>query len=304
MISIVIPVFNEQKRLYENINEIVKTVKEYEYEFILVDDGSKDNTWEVVKRLSEENNRIRGIRFSRNFGKELALCAGLENANGDAVITMDSDLQHPPHYIPEMIEKWEQGYKIVECKKAKRSKENIFSKISAALFYTIINMFTGYNMTNATDFKLLDRQVVNDINNLKEGQVFFRGIVQWVGYDKYEIPIITTEREGDKSKFNPISLIKLALSAITSFSSSMLYITIILGVIFFVCAVILGIQTIINKINGTALTGFTTVILLQLIIGSSVLLCLGIIGMYISKIYNEVKYRPRFIVSEKTKGKE
>lgn len=298
MISIVIPVFNEEKRLYENISEIVSVIKEYDYEVILIDDGSKDTTWEIVKRLFEENNRIKGVRFSRNFGKELALCAGLENANGELVITMDSDLQHPPKYIHEMVGKWKEGYKIVECKKAKRARESFFNKIFAGLFYKTINKFTGFNMTNATDFKLLDRQVVDDINRLKEGQVFFRGLVEWIGYDKYEIPIVAEERKGDTSKFNFISLIRLALNAVTSFSSSILYITIILGAVFFMGAIILAIQTIINKIMGTALSGFTTVILLQLIIGASVLLCLGIIGIYIAKIYNEVKQRPRYIISE------
>ncbi|MBQ9267728.1 MAG: glycosyltransferase family 2 protein [Clostridia bacterium] len=299
MFSLVIPAFNEEKCLYENINEIVKYVQKYDYEMILIDDGSKDNTWGVIQKLHSENSHIRGIRFSRNFGKEYALCAGVAEVQGDAAIIMDSDLQHPPEYIDAMIEKWSEGYKVVECVKEQRGKETLKNRISANAFYGLLYKFTGYNLKNGCDFKLLDRQVVDEINQLKESQVFFRGLVEWVGFKKCQIFYTMKERQGDTSKFNVKSLSKLALTAITSFSSSLLYLTIFLAILFFVIAIILGIQTLVNKISGNALTGFTTVILLQLIIGACVLGCLGIIGVYISKIYDEVKQRPRYIISEK-----
>lgn len=299
MFSVVIPAYNEEKCLYEHVKEICKYMDKYEYEMILVDDGSKDKTWEIICKLHDENSSIHGIRFSRNFGKEYALCAGVAEVKGDAVIIMDSDLQHPPEYIDTMIEKWKEGYQIVECVKEERIKEKLKNRISANLFYGILKKFTGYNMKNGGDFKLLDRQVVNEINRLKESQVFFRGLVEWVGFRKYQVTYQMKQREGDTSKFNMKSLFKLAMTAITSFSSSLLYLTIILAVIFFIGAVILGIETIVNKIIGRALTGFTTVILLQLITGACILGCLGIIGIYIAKIYDEVKGRPRYIISEK-----
>ena len=300
MLSIVIPAFNEEKRLYFNINEIVRYVKKYDYEMIIVDDGSRDNTWDVITKLHEENNNIRGIRFSRNFGKEYALCAGVADVNGDAAIIMDSDLQHPPEYIDKMVEKWQEGYKIVDCIKEKRGNEKLKSRLSANIFYGLLHRLTGYNLKNGGDFKLLDRQVVDEINKLKESQVFFRGLVEWVGYKKVKIYFKMQEREGDKSKFNAKSLTRLAVTAVTSFSSSLLFLTVFLAVIFFICAIVLGIQTIVNKIIGIASSGFTTVILLQLIIGACTLGCLGIIGLYIAKIYDEVKQRPRYIISEKT----
>ena len=298
MISIVIPVLNEEEGIKYNINTIIKNIQSEEYEVILVDDGSKDSTWEKISELSNENHNIIGVRFSRNFGKEAALMAGLAYTKGDAVITMDSDLEHPPEYIPELINKWKEGYKVVEARKNKRGKESIFYKISAGVFYKTLKKCTGLDMKNSSDYKLLDRDVVNKICEFKEGQLFFRGIVDWVGFKKCIINIDVKNREIGKTKFTLKSLSRLAINAITSFSSSLLYITTFLGMIFFIAAIVLGIQTIVNKISGNALEGFTTIILLQLVIGSLVMFCLGIIGIYIGKIYEETKRRPQYIVSE------
>lgn len=297
MISIVIPVLNEESGIKKNINTIISYIKE-EYEIVVVDDGSKDSTWNKIKELSEENKNIVGVRFSRNFGKESALMAGLAHTRGDAVITMDSDLQHPPEYISNLIEKWKDGFKIVEARKEKRIKESIFYRMSAGLFYKTLKKLSGLDMANSSDYKIMDRSVVDKILEFKEGQLFFRGIVDWVGFDKCTIEIEFKEREIGKSKFKLKSLFRLALNAITSFSSSLLYITAIIGVVFFLAAVILGVQTIVNKFLGIALEGFTTIILLQLIIGSLVMFCLAIIGLYVGKIYEETKRRPQYIVSE------
>lgn len=297
MISIVIPVLNEEKCIKNNVKEIIKYIEE-DYEFIIVDDGSTDNTWNEIKSLSEKNNKIIGVRFSRNFGKESALMAGLAHANGDAVITMDSDLQHPPEYIPDLIMKWKEGYKVVETRKEKRLKESFFYKISSGAFYKTLKRLSGLDMANSSDYKLLDKDVVKNILEFKEGQLFFRGIVDWIGFEKCFIDIKIKEREIGKSKFKFSSLLRLALNAITSFSSSLLYITAFLGAIFFIAAIILGIQTIINKFMGIALEGFTTIILLLLIIGSLIMFCLAIIGVYVGKIYEESKRRPQYIVSD------
>ncbi len=297
MISVVIPVYNEEKGIVHNVNEIIKCLPE-DYEVVLVDDGSKDSTWQEIAELFNENPRVVGVRFSRNFGKEAAVMAGISTAKGDAVIVMDSDLQHPPEYIPGMIEKWQEGYKIVEAVKKSRGKESFLYKISTGLFYKTLKKMSGLDMANSSDYKLLDRTVVDKIKEFKEGQLFFRGLVDWVGYERYVLKIDVRERKIGKSKFKFKSLFKLALNAITSFSSSLLYITAFLGGLFFISALILGIQTIYNKVVGISASGFTTVILLQLIIGSLVMFCLAIIGIYIGKIYEEVKRRPQYIISE------
>lgn len=297
MISVVIPVYNEEKGIVHNINEIIKYLPD-DYEVVLVDDGSKDSSWQEITKLFNENPRVVGVRFSRNFGKEAAVMAGVSTAKGDAVIVMDSDLQHPPEYIPEMIEKWQEGYKIVETVKKNRGKESFLYKISAGIFYGTLKKMSGLDMANSSDYKLLDRTVVDKIKEFKEGQLFFRGLVDWVGYERYVLRIDVREREIGKSKFKFKSLFKLALNAITSFSSSLLYITAFLGGLFFISALILAIQTIYNKVVGISASGFTTVILLQLIIGSLIMFCLAIIGIYVGKIYEEVKRRPQYIISE------
>ena len=298
MLSVVIPLYNEEKRMKENINEICKYLEKYDYEMILVDDGSKDKTWQFIKELHDENARIKGIRFSRNFGKELALCAGLDYTSGEAVITMDSDLQHHPKYIDELVEAWKSGNKIVECVRKNRPKQSLGYKLFANIFYKTLKKMTKLNLSDSLDYKLLDRSVVEDIKKLKERNVFFRGLVEWVGYDKKQIEIEVEERKGDTSKFNFKSLSRLAITAITSFSSSFLNLVLILSGIFMIGAVVLGVQTLWNKIFGYAMDGFTTVILLLLITGSCILFSLGMIGMYIARIYDEVKARPRYIVSE------
>ncbi|MBO5141961.1 MAG: glycosyltransferase family 2 protein [Clostridia bacterium] len=298
MISVVIPVYNEEKRIIENIKEIVTYLEKYEYEVILVDDGSKDRTWQLVKSLHCDNKNIKGVRFSRNFGKEIALCAGLDYANGDAIITMDSDLQHDPKYIDVLIKEWKEGNKLVECVRKSRKKQSLGYKLFANTFYKLLKKLTNLDLANSLDYKIFDRQVIEDIKKLNENNVFFRGLVEWVGYDKKQIEVEIREREGDTSKFSIKSLSKLAITAITSFSSSLLNLVLILGGVFFIGALILGVQTICNKFFGHAVDGFTTVILLLLIIGSCILFSLGIIGMYVARIYNEVKARPRYIVSE------
>ena len=298
MLSIVIPVYNEEKRIKENINEICTYLTKYNYELILVDDGSRDKTWQLVKELASENVSIKGLRFSRNFGKEIALCAGVTYACGDAVITMDSDLQHDPKYIDDLVREWKAGFKIVECVRKNRRKQSLKYKILAGTFYKIMKKFTKLDLANSLDYKIMDRQVVDDIKKLNENNVFFRGFVEWIGYDKKQIEVEIKERVGDKSKFSFRALTRLAMTAITAFSSSLLNLVTILGSIFMIGAIILGVHTICNKIFGQAVDGFTTVIILLLIVGSCILFSLGIIGTYIARIYSEVKARPRYIISE------
>lgn len=299
MISIVIPAYNEAKTLHHNICEIINHVKNYDYEMILVDDGSKDDTWNIITSLSNEYNNVKGVRFSKNFGKEAALLAGVTEAKGDAIITMDSDLQHPPKYIPDLIKKWEEGYKVVDCVRNKRPKESFMYKLCAGVFYKTLNKLTGVDMANGGDYKIMDRQVINEVINLKDAGLFFRGMVEWVGFKKTEMKIDVPQREGDTSKFNLKSLTKLALNAITSFSILPLNIPVKAGLIGAILGVILFIISFFVKQNEFFTNGYLFIATLELFIGAMILFCLGIIGLYIGKIYEQVKGRPRYIISER-----
>jgi polyisoprenyl-phosphate glycosyltransferase len=304
-ITVVIPVYNEESQICENIGIISKYLAEIGMEFmiLLVDDGSTDGTWFKLKLLSEEVPGIKSLRLSRNFGKEAALCAGLEAAEGDACIIMDADLQHPPTLIREMIRLWkDEGYEVVEGVKAFRGNESMINKVGANLFYNILSKLSGFNIKQASDFKLLDKKVVSAWRNMNERGTFFRGMSAWVGYNRISIPFNVGVRTGGASKWSLFKLFNLAIKAITSFSSFPLHIVTFMGVFFLIGAMVLGIQTLYIKLMGMAYSGFTTVILLLLIIGSSLMISLGIIGTYIARIYEEVKYRPRYIVADEIKN--
>lgn len=301
MISVIIPAYNEAGQIYANVTEIAFVLQKNKigYEIMLVNDGSVDHTWEEMLRLANDYRHISIINLSRNFGKEAAICAGLENSRGDACLIMDSDLQHPPELIPEMVRLWrEEGFEVVEGVKASRGKEKLFSKIMALSFYKLFNGFSGINLDKASDYKLLDRKVVESWKEIKETDTFFRGLSAWLGYRRIQIPFQVRERVGSTSKWSYGGRLRLAIQSISSFSSAPLYITTWLGAILLAMAVILTAQTLFMKISGRALSGFTTIIILQLGIGSLIMISLGVIGLYISKIYDEVKHRPRYLIAE------
>lgn len=300
MLSIVIPVFNEENQILKTIDAVCKNVSfvTEDYQLIVVDDGSKDGTWKVLKEYANLNPKLKIIRFSRNFGKEAAIMAGLSRAESKACIIMDADLQHPPELIPEMVNLWKQGYEVVEAVKEDRGPESSLSRFSASMFYKIMHRLSGFNLENASDFKLLDIKAVKALLQMPERETFFRGMSAWVGYTRKEIYFKVPQRESGKSRWSPLKLVRLAITALTSFSSLPLQFVTFIGILFLLGSVILGIQTLIMKLKGLAIGGFTTVILLLLIVGSCLMISLGMIGMYIARIYNEVKARPRYIVSE------
>lgn len=307
LISLVIPVFEEETIIYENIITVknILEANEINYEFIIVDDGSKDYTWDEIGRLKTHIINLKAYRLSRNFGKEAALCAGLEMASGDAVIVMDADLQHPPEVIPQMIKLWEeQSFEVVDGVKKSRGREKTLNFLSAGLFYKLLDKFSGINLKNASDFKLMDAKVVDAWRMLPEKDTFFRAMSFWVGFRRTSLEFEVAERTAGKSKWSVISLLKLAITAITSFSSIPLHLVSFLGSLFLIGSFALGIHTLYMKFSGAAVSGFTTVILLLLIIGSTLMISLGIIGEYISRIYNEVKRRPRYIISEEISNKK
>lgn len=299
-LSVVIPVYQEGSHIQDSIQVIDNVLSQHEikHEFVLVDDGSKDNTWEQLELLAKHLKNVNAIRFSRNFGKESALCAGLEYAKGDIIAVMDSDLQHPPELLPEMVRIWkDEGYDVIEGVKNTRGKEKFFYKMCAKTFYQFIYKTSNIDLSNASDYKVLDRKVIEAWKQMPEKTTFFRGMSAWVGFSRKQIGFDVAERVDGKSKWSIIRLFKLAVNAITSFTTVPLHFITMLGSVLFVVSIGLGIQTLYMKLSGQALDGFTTVILLQLLIGSSIMISLGIIGIYLTKIYHEVKARPRYLIS-------
>lgn len=306
-LSLVIPVYQEGSHIRSSIATIENVLisNNIKYDFVLVDDGSRDNTWSELKSMAEQNKNIIALRLSRNFGKESAICAGLDYADGDMVIVMDADLQHPPQLIPEMVRAWrDEGYDIVEGIKNTRGRENPFYKLCAKFFYYIIYKTADIDLGQASDYKLLDRKVVEAWKELPERATFFRGMSAWLGYDRKQLLFDVAERVNGKSKWSLFRLIRLAVNAITSYTSVPLHCITLLGVLMSAGAIILGIQTLYMKFSGKATSGFTTVILLLLIIGSSIMISLGMIGLYLGKIYKEVKHRPRYLVAKSINAKD
>jgi glycosyltransferase involved in cell wall biosynthesis len=302
LITVLMPVYNEGKYIYNNVMKVDSLLieKGIEHQFLLVDDGSNDNTWDEMCRLASDYPHVSIIRLSRNFGKESALCAGLENAAGDAVVIMDSDLQHPPEYIPEMVRLWrEEGYNVVEGVKEDRGKESLGSKLAALLFYRTFRRTTGIDIGVASDFKLMDRSAVEAWKKLPERNIFFRGLSAWVGFKRRTLPFKVAPRAGGDTKWTFSALVRLAINSITAYTAAPLFIVFWLGVLMGIGAVILGIQTLYNYFAHQSVPGFSTVILLLLFIGSAIMISLSIIGLYIAKIYDEVKARPRYIIMSK-----
>ncbi len=305
MLSIILPAYNEEKMISLAETRIADLMDcaQIPYEIVFVDDGSTDHTWEEICKVCDLNPYVKGVHFSRNFGKEPAMFAGLEHVTGDCCVILDCDLQHPPEMIIEMYHLWEQGYEVVEGKKRSRGKESIIHKASANLFYLLISKASGINMESASDFKLLDRKVVNALNQMQEKKVFFRALSFWVGFKRTEVFYEVQDRVEGESKWSTFSLIKYAIRNIGSFSSAPLYFITAMGFVMLLVSVIFGINAVVQKVNGQALGGFTTVIVLNLFSASLIMISLGVIGFYIANIYDEIKGRPRYIVSELYTGK-
>ena len=300
-LSIVIPLHQEGEVLPVTLRELTQCLDagKESYEIILVDDGSQDETWQVIAKQSSHYPILSAIQLSRNFGKEAAICAGLERSLGRAVIVMDGDMQHPPSIIPEMIRLWRKtGAAIVEGIKVNRGNESLVSKLQARMFYTILSRFSNFNFEGASDFKLMDRKALQAWLQMKERNIFFRGMSAWVGFKRVQVPFTVAERGQGRSHWSFFRLFRLAVTGITSFTTVPLHLITLAGAGFAAFSVILGIQTLYNKFTGLAVSGFTTVIILLLMIGSIVMMGMGILGEYIARIYDEVKGRPRYLISQ------
>ena len=300
-LSLVIPIHDEQDNialLLAELRDVLAQTGE-SYEILLVDDGSLDASWEVIQRAASSDAAVTGLRLSRNFGKESALAAGIEHARGAAVIVMDADLQHPPALIPQMVEIWRSGRaQVVEARKARPVMAAPGQRWAARCFYALFGRLSGFDMPDATDFKLLDRRVVEAWLGLRERGLFFRGMAAWLGFTRVQLPFAVSERRHGSSRWSLLRLIGLALTALTAFSAAPLRLITFAGGLFALFSLGLGVQTLYRKLAGSAVDGFTTVILLQLITGSLIMLGLGIIGEYLARIYDETKARPRYIVQD------
>ena len=307
MLSIILPTYNEEGNIenaYHKIKEVLAQ-KGIQFELVFVNDGSKDRSFEIIRQLADKvtDAKILGLSFSRNFGKEAAIFAGLSHATGDVCAVMDCDMQHPPETLLDMYALWQEGFEIIEGVKRSRGKENFIYKGFAKLFYSLISRSTGIEMQRSSDFKMLDRKVVDEYIKLPERNIFFRALSSWLGYKSAIVEFDVKERTSGTTKWSAKSLVKYAIGSICSFTTAPMQLITLSGILFFFFAIVLGIQSLVKWVSGTALEGFTTVILLLLITGSLIMISLGIIGYYLARIYEEIKGRPRCIVDEVVKNR-
>lgn len=300
--SIIIPVFNEEQVIehtYERLKIVMDSTGET-YELLFINDGSRDSTVDILKRLGETDNHIKVIDFSRNFGHQIAITAGMDFAKGDAVIIIDADLQDPPELILEMIEKWKSGYDVVYAKRTARKGETFFKKQTAALFYRTLRAMTDIEIPIDTgDFRLIDRKVCEQMQNVHEKNRFVRGLVSWVGFKQTAVEYERDERYAGETKYPLKRMLKLSIDGITSFSYKPLkmanYLGVALSSIGFIYMLVVLYQKLFTK---TTITGWSSIIVIQLFFSGIILMMLGVVGEYIGRIYDEAKNRPLYIVRD------
>jgi len=306
-ISILIPAYNEQpvlEKLFTRLANLANDNKAYAFEFLFVNDGSKDKTMETIKEFADKDERVSYVNLSRNFGKEIAMVAGLDHVTGDATVIIDADLQDPPELIPRMIEFWEEGYDDVYAKRKSREGESWLKKQSSKLYYQILQKFTHITIQEDTgDFRLLDRRAVEALKQFRESERYTKGMFSWIGFNKKEILYDRDPRAAGETKWNYLKLINLAVDGITSFTTAPLRVSTVIGFIVSVVAFIYLIGLVFRTIFwGTDLGGYPCTMAVILFLGGVQLLSLGIIGEYIGKIFNETKNRPLYFVEEYHSG--
>ena len=308
-ISIIIPAYNEEESLpylYERLKKLMDEMKNYEFEVLFVNDGSRDKTIQMIKEFRQKDERISYVDFSRNFGKEIAMIAGLDYAKGDCVVFMDADLQDPPELVPELVKYWEEGYDDVYARRSSRKGETWLKKFTSKMYYKVLQSLTRVPIQKDTgDFRLLDRRCVNALRKLRESQRCSKSMFSWIGYNKKEVLYERDPRIAGKTKWNYRKLIDLAIDGITSFTTSPLRISTYLSIPTFLALFVYFIYVIIKCITqNVAIQAFQAIILLILFFSGIQILLFGIIGEYLGRIFNETKNRPLYFVNEYNGEKE
>ena len=299
-LTVIIPAYNEADNILPASETVTSVLGEARISHVIlfVDDGSSDGTWAAIQEASRRNPHVSGLHFSRNFGKEGAIAAGLCNAKTECAAVMDCDLQHPPEKLAEMYALWQEGFDVVEGIKSDRGKESRFHAAASHAFYRSISRMADLDLENASDFKLLDKKVIRILRDMPERTPFFRAATFWVGFRRASVTYEVQERANGSSKWSGRQLVRYAVNNIAAFSSAPMKLVLYLGIFMLIFDGIFGVIALVQKIMGIAVSGFTTTILLQVFIGAVMIISIGIVGYYIARIYTEIQGRPRFIVSE------
>jgi dolichol-phosphate mannosyltransferase len=307
MLSVVVPIFSEASvinEFYSRIKGMFDSLKnKIKYEIIFVNDGSRDDSLNLLKALNKKDSSIKIINFSRNFGHQIAITAGIDRAKGDCIVTMDGDLQDPPEVIPEMIEKWNTGYKVVYGVRKKRKGEGAFKIITANVFYRILNLMSNLKIpVDSGDFRLMDREVVDRLKTLKEGNRYVRGLVAWLGFPRIGVYYERDPRYAGKPKYSIRNSLRLSLNGITSFSEKPLNFSSYAGYLIVLSSFTFALWLIASKMAnpGFVIEGWVPIIVVVLFLGGVQLISIGILGQYVARIYSEVRCRPLYIVQEET----
>ena len=303
-ISLVIPMYYEEQvveECYNRLTKVLKEIQDYEYEIIFINDGSKDNTLDILERIAKVDNNVKVISFSRNFGHQAAVTAGLKYVTGDVIVIMDADLQDPPELIPDMLKEWEKGYEVIYGKRKSRKGESVFKLLTAKAFYSTLNKLSDVEIPKDTgDFRMVDRKVVDVVNSLPEHNKFLRGLFSWVGFEQLAYEYDRKERFAGKTKYPFGKMLKLALDGILSFSTKPLKIVGGLGILSVIISFVILIYSLLSYIfKWNSLTpGWTSIMCTITFLGGIILISVWMIGEYIGRIYDEVKNRPQYIVKK------
>ena len=303
-ISLVIPMYYEEQvveECYNRLTKVLKEIQDYEYEIIFINDGSKDNTLDILERIAKVDNNVKVISFSRNFGHQAAVTAGLKYVTGDVIVIMDADLQDPPELIPDMLKEWEKGYEVIYGKRKSRKGESVFKRLTAKAFYSTLNKLSDVEIPKDTgDFRMVDRKVVDVVNSLPEHNKFLRGLFSWVGFEQLAYEYDRKERFAGKTKYPFGKMLKLALDGILSFSTKPLKIVGGLGILSVIISFVILIYSLLSYIfKWNSLTpGWTSIMCTITFLGGIILISVWMIGEYIGRIYDEVKNRPQYIVKK------
>lgn len=301
-ISFVVPVFNEEENIHEFYRRLTQVMAPlpYDYEILFIDDGSKDRTSQLIRELAEKDPNVQGYVFARNFGHQLALTCGLDQATGDAVISMDGDLQHPPEMVPELLKKWEEGFEIVQTVRKATEDATWFKNITSRLYYKLINSMSEVRITpGGSDFRLMDRKAVDALNRFRERARFIRGMVNNLGFRYTTLEFVAPPRFAGHSKFNLRKMLRFALDGITAFSRVPLRLALYVGCIAGLGSILLiGHVIYVKYIFQDAVPGWTTLAAAEFFLGGVELIGIGIVGEYVGRIFDEVKQRPLYIIRE------